>query len=224
MGIIAWPFKKNLVAGTVVYETLPMSQHPIRVLVWVLDAPLSIQLHDTAPGIVAEDGQCVWIPGTHVGNVEEVPGSWLKSAQFCSCGHLGADEWYSLSLYYSSFQINLSQSRLVFLNLINLWDTTRVEIFKKCLFSEQFCVHSSIGRKVESLYPFCPPLAQPPPLATHCCQSATPATITENPTNLHRPVVVTQSPSFPIEFTFVAVYSMNLCTGKYTNALTIIVS
>lgn len=52
------------------------------VLVYVLAAPLLIQLPVNSLGKVAEDGQNTWALVTHVGDREAAPSSWLWSGPF----------------------------------------------------------------------------------------------------------------------------------------------
>lgn len=53
------------------------AQHAIWILAHVLAAPLLIMLPANMPGKASEDGLMAWALVTHVGNLEEVPCSWL---------------------------------------------------------------------------------------------------------------------------------------------------
>lgn len=45
---------------------------------YVSSAPLLIQIFASGPGVAANDGPNVWVPATHVRDLEEAASSWLQ--------------------------------------------------------------------------------------------------------------------------------------------------
>lgn len=50
----------------------------IQAPVQVLSAPLLFRLPANGPGKEEEDSPSMWAPGTHVGDLDGAPGSWLQ--------------------------------------------------------------------------------------------------------------------------------------------------